>query len=59
MSPEDGASFDTLRSFTRELMARMEQDLGTTLDWVAVDHFDTGHPHTHLIVRGETEDGKG
>ena len=58
VSPEDGASFDTLRSFTRELMARMEQDLGTTLDWVAVDHFDTGHPHTHLIVRGATEDGK-
>ncbi|MGE5562922.1 MAG: DUF3363 domain-containing protein [Bacillota bacterium] len=58
VSPENGASFDTLRSFTRELMANMEQDLGTTLDWVAVDHFDTGHPHTHLLVRGATEDGK-
>jgi len=58
VSPEDGASFDTLKSFTRELVAKMEQDLGTTLDWVAVDHFDTGHPHTHLIVRGATEDGK-
>jgi type IV secretory pathway VirD2 relaxase len=58
VSPEDGASFDTLRSFTRELVARMEQDLGTTLDWVAVDHFDTGHPHTHLLVRGATENGK-
>ncbi|HEX5257763.1 MAG TPA: DUF3363 domain-containing protein, partial [Sphingomicrobium sp.] len=49
---------DTLRSFTRELVVKMEQDLGTTLDWVAVDHFDTGHPHTHLLVRGVTEDGK-
>jgi type IV secretory pathway VirD2 relaxase len=58
VSPEDGASFDTLRSFTRELMAKMERDLGTTLDWVAVDHFDTEHPHTHLLVRGATEDGK-
>jgi type IV secretory pathway VirD2 relaxase len=58
VSPEDGASFDTLRSFTRELMAKMEQDLGTTLDWVAVDHFDTGHPHTHVLLRGATEDGK-
>jgi type IV secretory pathway VirD2 relaxase len=58
VSPEDGASFDTLRSFTRELVVKMEQDLGTTLDWVAVDHFDTGHPHTHLLVRGATEDGK-
>lgn len=58
VSPEDGASLETLRSFTRELMARMEQDLGTTLDWVAVDHFDTGHPHTHVLLRGATEDGK-
>ena len=58
VSPEDGASFETLRSFTRELVAKMEQDLGTTLDWVAVDHFDTGHPHTHLLMRGATEDGK-
>ena len=58
VSPEDGASFDTLKSFTRELTTKMEQDLGTTLDWVAVDHFDTGHPHTHLLVRGATEDGK-
>jgi type IV secretory pathway VirD2 relaxase len=58
VSPEDGASFDTLKSFTRELVAKMEQDLRTTLDWVAVDHFDTGHPHTHLLVRGATEDGK-
>ena len=58
VSPEDGASFGTLKSFTRELVANMEQDLGTTLDWVAVDHFDTGHPHTHLLVRGATEDGK-
>jgi type IV secretory pathway VirD2 relaxase len=58
VSPEDGASFDTLKSYTRELVAKMEQDLGTTLDWVAVDHFDTGHPHTHLLVRGATEDGK-
>jgi type IV secretory pathway VirD2 relaxase len=58
VSPEDGGSFDTLRSVTRELVAKMEEDLGTTLDWVAVDHFDTGHPHTHLLVRGATEDGK-
>jgi type IV secretory pathway VirD2 relaxase len=58
VSPEDGASFDTLKFFTRELVAKMEQDLGTTLDWVAVDHFDTGHPHTHVLVRGATEDGK-
>ena len=36
----------------------MGQDLGTRLDWVAVDHHNTGHPHSHIVVRGVTEDGK-
>jgi type IV secretory pathway VirD2 relaxase len=58
VSPEDGAQFDTLKAVTRDLMTKMEQDLGTNLDWIAVDHFDTGHPHSHVIVRGVTEDGK-
>ncbi len=38
-------------------MDRMEQDLGTKLDWVAVDHFNTGHPHTHIVVRGKDDKG--
>jgi type IV secretory pathway VirD2 relaxase len=58
VSPEDGREFEDLKSFTRDLMAKMEQDLATNLDWVAVDHFDTGHPHTHVLVRGVTEDSK-
>jgi len=58
VSPEDGAALDNLRGFTRDLMAKIEEDLRTNLDWVAVDHFDTGHPHTHVLVRGVTEDGK-
>jgi type IV secretory pathway VirD2 relaxase len=36
----------------------MEQDLGTKLEWVAVDHYNTGHPHTHIILRGKDERGK-
>ena len=39
-------------------MQQMEADLGTKLDWIAVDHHNTGHPHTHILVRGVTEDGK-
>ena len=27
-----------LRAFTRDLMANAERDLGTRLDWVAVNH---------------------
>lgn len=58
VSAEDGAEYDDLRPLTRRLMARMEEDLGTKLDWVAVDHYNTGHPHTHILVRGRDQRGK-
>ena len=58
VSPEDGNQYDDLKSVTRRLMSRMEEDLGTRLDWVAVDHFNTGHPHTHILIRGKDELGK-
>lgn len=58
VSPEDGDQYADLKDLTRRLMARLEQDLGTRLDWVAVDHFNTGHPHTHVIVRGKDERGR-
>ncbi|WP_192180385.1 relaxase/mobilization nuclease RlxS [Mesorhizobium amorphae] len=57
VAPEDGIEYDDLKPFARRLMAQMEEDLGTKLDWVAVDHFNTGHPHTHIIVRGKDDRG--
>jgi type IV secretory pathway VirD2 relaxase len=36
----------------------MEDDLGTRLDWVAVDHFNSGHPHSHVVIRGKDDAGK-
>src|SRR3546814_13484841 len=36
----------------------MSQDLGSSLDWVAVDHFNTGHPHAHVMLRGKDDKGK-
>jgi type IV secretory pathway VirD2 relaxase len=39
-------------------MRQMEHDLGTRLDWVAADHFNTGHPHTHVVLRGKDDQGK-
>ena len=58
VSPEDGAELENLRTYTRHLMGRMEADLGTRLEWVAVDHWNTDNPHTHLIVRGRDDTGK-
>src|SRR3546814_9430853 len=39
-------------------MTQMEADLGTRLDWVAVDHFNTAHPHTHIMLRGVDDTGQ-
>ncbi|MFC4924370.1 DUF3363 domain-containing protein [Delftia deserti] len=58
VSSEDGAELDDLRTYTRHLVNRMEADLGTRLDWVAVNHWNTDNPHTHLIVRGRDDAGK-
>lgn len=58
VSPEDAAELGDLKFFTRRLMTEMERDTGTRLDWVAVDHHNTGHPHTHIIIRGKDENGR-
>jgi type IV secretory pathway VirD2 relaxase len=58
VAPEDSAEMADLRGFTRDLMRQMEMDLETRLDWIAVDHHNTGHPHTHVIVRGVLDDGR-
>ena len=55
VSPEFGERLD-LDRLTRDLMARMEKDLGTKLEWVAVPHFNTEHPHVHIALRGIRED---
>ncbi len=57
VAPEDAAEMTDLKAFTRDLVTQMERDLGTRLDWVAVDHWNTDNPHVHLLVRGITEDG--
>ncbi len=58
VSPEDATDLEDLKRFTRELMAQAEKDLGTKLDWVAVDHWNTDNPHIHVIVRGVADDGR-
>lgn len=57
VSPEDGDQYEDLKPLARRLMARLEEDLGTRLDWVAVDHFNSAHPHSHIVLRGKDERG--
>jgi type IV secretory pathway VirD2 relaxase len=58
VSPEDAAQLDDLTAYTRDLMAQMERDLGTRLDWVAVNHWDTDNAHTHILLRGKDQNGR-
>ena len=56
VSPEDGDELD-LTSYVRRLMASMQRDLGQRLEWGAVNHHDTDHPHAHIVIRGVDRDG--
>jgi type IV secretory pathway VirD2 relaxase len=56
ISPEFGERLD-LQQLTRDLTSRMESDLGTKLEWAAVVHLNTQHPHVHVALRGIRQDG--
>ncbi|MCA2411289.1 relaxase/mobilization nuclease domain-containing protein [Rhizobium leguminosarum] len=58
VSPEDAVEMSDLKTYARDLMGQMEKDLGTKLDWVGVDHWNTDNPHVHIILRGRTDDGQ-
>ncbi|MBA8908290.1 MULTISPECIES: relaxase/mobilization nuclease domain-containing protein [Aminobacter] len=58
VSPDDAHELGDLRGFARNLIVDMERDLGTKLDWVGVDHWNTEHPHVHILVRGVADDGE-
>jgi len=54
VSPEDADRLN-LRDHVRQLVGQMEWDLGTKLEWVAIDHHNTDDAHVHLLVRGLRE----
>jgi type IV secretory pathway VirD2 relaxase len=56
VSPEFGDRLN-LHQYTRELLLRMEHDLGVQLEWVAAVHHNTEHPHVHIALRGVDEKG--
>jgi type IV secretory pathway VirD2 relaxase len=57
VSPQDAERLSDLKGFTRDLMAQAERDLGTNLDWLGIEHWNTDNPHIHVIVRGKGHDG--
>ncbi len=57
VSPEDGSELD-LTAYVRRLIATLERDVGRKVEWAAVNHFDTSHPHAHVVIRGIDRDGR-
>lgn len=57
VSPEFGDRPD-LKRLTRDLVSRIERDLGMPLEWVAADHYNTEHPHIHVALRGIGGEGR-
>lgn len=57
VSPENGYQMD-LKQHARDLMTQMEKDLKTKLEWAAIDHYNTDHPHLHILVRGKDQRGQ-
>lgn len=51
VSPEFGDRLD-INKLVREVMTGMEGDLGRHLEWMAVVHSNTQHPHAHVTLRG-------
>ncbi|MEE9913996.1 MAG: DUF3363 domain-containing protein [Deltaproteobacteria bacterium] len=56
ISPENARDLE-LKQYTRDLIDRMETDMNTKLEWVAVNHYNTDNPHTHLFIRGVNDNG--
>ncbi len=57
LSVDDALQIADLKAFIRAHMAQMQRDLDTQLEWVAVDHWDTDNPHTHIVLRGKDDRG--
>jgi type IV secretory pathway VirD2 relaxase len=58
LSAEEGVRLQDLPSYAREIMARSEAVLGKPLAWIAIDHWNTDNPHTHVILRGRDRLGR-
>ena len=56
VSPED-ATVDFQRT-AKDMIARIEQHTGASVEWGGVVHRNTDHPHAHILVRGKLPSGE-
>jgi hypothetical protein len=59
ISAENGDKIDDLNAYVQDVMEKVSIDLKEPrLEWVAVNHFDTDQPHTHVLMLGRRANGK-
>jgi hypothetical protein len=56
LSPENG-NID-LTALTKSFVKRLELDTGYKIYWEAANHYNTAHPHAHLIINGKDQSGR-
>jgi type IV secretory pathway VirD2 relaxase len=57
LSPEFGERLD-MQQLARAVMAGVEEEIGAGAEWIAVAHYNTGHPHAHIAMRGIDRQGR-
>lgn len=51
LSPEHGEKLD-MEAYTRRFMEELKSSTGRELLWTATVHYNTEHPHAHIVIRG-------
>jgi hypothetical protein len=47
-----------LKDLTEKFVKKLEQQTGYTLYWQAANHYNTAHPHAHILINGKDKNGK-
>jgi hypothetical protein len=52
LSPAENEPVTDWKAWTRAVMADLEKRLGKSLNWYAMHHHNTDHPHMHIVLQG-------
>jgi type IV secretory pathway VirD2 relaxase len=47
-----------MQQLARGVMPGVEQEIGAGVEWIAVAHYNTGHPHVHIAMRAIDRKGR-
>lgn len=53
-----GSDKVTLSALATTFIKQLELQTGYTLYWLAAEHYNTAHPHVHLLINGKDKNGQ-